>query len=143
MPDSLLQIEKMKKIADILMGAAFADGRYEQAEGETVQRVLADMSEDKELPTEVRQQIEAFDPESFDLESTCSMIFLTDSDERRTLLKLVAAVTEADEVHDLDESDYIVQVARAIRAEEDEYEGLTIEILSVTDAASPPPVPGS
>ena len=141
MPHSLLQTEKMKRVASILMGAAFADGRYEHVEGVAVRRVLAEMAEDEDLPAEVQQRIDDFDPDSFDLEGECSLLFLTSSDERKELLKMVAVVTDADDVHDLDESYYIVQVARCIGASEDEYAGLTIEILAVSEG--PPPVPKS
>ena len=52
----------------------------------------------------------------------------------------VARVTESDDVHDLEESDFIVRVAKAIGASREEYAGLTI---TLEESVKPPPLPGA
>jgi uncharacterized tellurite resistance protein B-like protein len=128
----------IKGVAHVLVGAAHADGTAQMEEEAMILQILAEVLDTDELPEELVQHLGSFDPESFDLEQTCSALKLDTKEQRRALLEAVAQVTEVDEVHDLDETHYIVRVARAIGAEPDEYENLTVD---VTDGDVPPPVP--
>lgn len=138
-------LEMVKRIADVLLGAVYADGKDETQELEALLRILGELLKG-EVPEELVAHLEQFDIESFDLERVCSELSFDVPDARRNLLKMVAEITEADDIHDLEESAYIKQVANCIGALEAEYEDLTVEILSVEsigDTPPPPPIPGS
>jgi uncharacterized tellurite resistance protein B-like protein len=134
------EIEELKHIADILMGAAYADGVHELAEAAAIRRVLAELVGGASLPEAVSARLDAFDIGAFRLEDSCAKVEMGSPERRRRLLRLVAQVVESDEVHDFDESDYIVRVARCIGASRAEYEGLTVD-LQFEDSEQPPPVP--
>ncbi len=130
--------EALKHVADILMAAAYADGTYQRVEGGAVRQILAELSGQEVAPKALLHRLDAFDPDSFELEPACAALALEGVEPRRELLQLVARVADADEVHDLDESAYIVQVARAIGASPEDYAGLTLELLA---SVAPPPIP--
>lgn len=133
-------IEELKRIADILMGAAYADGVHEIVEAAAIRRVLAELVGGGVLPEAVAQRLEAFDIAAFRLEEACAQLEMGLPSRRRRLLQLVAQVTESDEVHDFDETDYILRVAKCIGASREEYAGLTVDVR-VDDPDQPPPVP--
>lgn len=133
-------IEKLKGISHVLVGAAHADGKVQMEEEAIILQLLAALLEQDELPQELVDHLGAFDAEKFDLEQTCKALGLDTADQRIQLLKLVAQVTEVDEVHDLDETHYIKQVGRAIGASPEEYRDLTVDVSSGR-SFTPPPVP--
>ncbi len=133
------EIEELKHIADILMGAAYADGVHQLAEAAAIRRVLA-AEVGGAVPEAVSARLDAFDIGAFRLEDSCAKLEMGSSERRRRLLQLVAQVTESDEVHDFDETDYILQVARCIGAGREEYEGLTVDV-GFEGSDQPPPVP--
>lgn len=130
--------KRLEHVTDILMGAAHADGTLRKDERKAVEAIVRELGGDEARKKSVRARIEAFAPEKFDLQWACEALVLGTADERRALLQLVARVTESDNVHDFDESDYIVKVAECLGASPDEYKGLTVEFLE-----SPPPLPPS
>lgn len=132
-------VEQLKPVAHILVGAAHADGQIQMEEESIILQLLAGLLGRDELPEELIKHLGQFDPETFDLEQTCGELSLDTAQRRRELLQLVAQVTEVDEILDLDESHYIRKVARAIGASPDEYQDLTVDATFGTD--SPPPLP--
>lgn len=128
-------IEELKKVGHILMGAALADGERHREEVATILRILAERL-GKPLPDDLRQHVKSFDPKSFDLEATCAGLQLCTTDQRRDLLQLVARVTEADSVNDLEESDYIRHLASVVGAAREDYTGLTFEVQYEDDEPS-------
>jgi uncharacterized tellurite resistance protein B-like protein len=132
-----MKIEELKRIADVLLGAAYADGLHQLEEASAIRRVLSGLVGEDELPTALAQHIEAFDISSFKLERSCDGLDVDTPEKRRRLLQLIAQVTECDDVHDFDESDYIVRFARCIGAKPEEYKGLTVDL----QYDNPPPVP--
>lgn len=136
------QVSQLQWVADILMGAAYADGTLEGSESESVRRVLRELLDGAELPAELVDRIEHFDPQSQDLQAACDQLKLESEDDRRVLLNLVASITESDESHDLDESAYIRRVGACLGANPEEYKHLTVEIISISGARKqPPPLP--
>lgn len=128
--------DQLVLVADILIAAASADGVAQDVERGTVRAIVKELG----APTSMLdKRIKGFDAASFDLKKTAASLNLKTSAERRELLQLVARVTESDDVHDLDESDFIVAVAKAIGATKDEYAGLTISL----EESKPPPLPST
>lgn len=128
--------EQLQHVADILMAAAGADQDVVKEEGAMVRAILAELNGGA-LPATLDERVRAFDAASFDLDLAAAALAITEASARRKLLGLVARVTESDDVHDLDESDYIVKVAKAIGATPNEYAALTVELMP----SEPPPVP--
>lgn len=133
-------IEDLKQVSHILVGAAHADGKVQMEEEAIILQLLAGLLDQDELPQELVDHLGAFDAGSFSLEPSCKALALDTPERRRELLALVAQVTEVDEIHDLDESHYIKQVARAIGASPEEYRDLTVDVSS-GPGFTPPPVP--
>jgi uncharacterized tellurite resistance protein B-like protein len=135
-------------IADLLMGAAFADNRLDGREYAAVKKLLADVIGAEELPAEMESHLKSFNPKTFDATGTAKSLMLKEDIEKRKLIELIAAINEADEVLDFDEDAYLKAVAEALEMPKEAYADLSIEILSVEnlqDAGSklldPPPPP--
>ena len=134
-------LETLLLIADVLSGAAHADGIKVPSESLAIYRILRDLLGVQVLPDEAQTRLDDFDPDDFDLEDTLERLDLSKSSDRQTLFAMIAEVTEADTVLDLDESSYIQQVAEFIGATPDEYEDLTVEVLSISSLVEPPALP--
>ncbi len=139
---------KNETIADLLMGAAYADNELDGREYEIVKRLLAKVMNLDTIPVEMESRISSFDPKSFDLTSAAKSLGLENDDEKRHLVELIAAVTDADEILDFDESDYLADVASALELPRQTYTDLTVEVLSVENLQTagkklivPPPIP--
>jgi uncharacterized tellurite resistance protein B-like protein len=142
MGQTKLEVSQLNWVADILMGAAHADGSLEGTESEAVLRLLGELIDGEELPSELAGRVERFDPKTFDLQAACDQLKAETVEDRRFLLNLVASVTESDESHDLDESAYIRRVGASLGASPEEYKDLTVEILSISGVhRQPPPLP--
>jgi uncharacterized tellurite resistance protein B-like protein len=135
-------------IADLLMGAAYADKRLDGRELEAVKKLLADLMDVEVIPGELAQRLESFDPKSFDASGTARALEIQDDDEKVHLIELIATVTEADEEIDLDENDYLEGVAQALDMPRNTYSDMAIEVMSVEDLKTkgaklikPPPIP--
>jgi uncharacterized tellurite resistance protein B-like protein len=133
----------IQAMADILMAAAYADGSLALEEEALVREILAAEIAEPTLPPEVLEHLQAFEPDTFELNEACAQLGLQGKAERRRLLRLVAEVTEVDAIHDLDESHFIRRVGRCIGARPEEYEDLTIDATSAPEGHDlPPPTPG-
>jgi len=132
-------IDQLKILSELLLGAAHADGDFDGHEAETIGDILRSHVPDGELPPEVTRHLAHFDVESFDLSLACALLGVTSAEERRGVLRLVSEVTHADDVLDMAESEYIIQVAKALGARTEEYEDLTFELLPIE--VVPPPLP--
>lgn len=150
--DSKITADELKAISDLLMGAAAADGQFDRAEIEAIVDELCNLAGLDEPDDELKAHLEAFKPTSHDLEQTCARITADTPEKRRMLLRLVARVAEADEIHDLDEEHYLKRAGRFMGAAPEEYANLTLdmeeegpaevdeEVIEAADA-EPPPVP--
>jgi uncharacterized tellurite resistance protein B-like protein len=135
-------------ISDLLMGAAFADRRLDGSEYEAVKRALARALGVEQVPPVLLARLEWFDPAKFDAARTAAELALASDVEKRQLLELVASVSDADEVLDLDEDSYLRKVAEAIGLPRELYADLVIQDLSVESVRGagqallgPPPKP--
>jgi len=142
--------DRIDAIADLLLGAAYADDHLNDRERSTIRDLLGTLIGDTELSASLGTRIDGFDPGSFDLAS-CAAAFASDSaKDKRKLLELVAAVHDADHVLDLAENDYLKSVAHAVGVGEGELDGLVLQV-EVEDLrgglsklrATPPPIPDS
>ena len=141
--------DKNETIADLLMGAAYADNHLDGRELDAVKKLLANVMSLEQLPEEMAARLESFDAKGFDARAAAQSLELTTEEEKRNLVELIAAVTEADEELDLDENDYIEEVAGALDLPRATFTDLTVEVLSVENLQAagqrlmsvPPPIP--
>lgn len=131
-------------VAQVLMGAAYADAEVEGREHETVTALLELATGRKLLPLEIGRVIRDFDPVTFDVEATVAALDLDREEDKRHLLELVAAVHDADEVLDLAEDAYLRRLAELLGLPAEAYADLVvgeIRIESAGQALIPPPLP--
>ena len=133
-------------IADLLMGAAFADDELEGAEYDAVKRALAQAMGVDDVPPVLAARLEWFQPDEFDLGAAVRELGLSAKADKRQLLELIVLVQEADDVIDLAEDAYLRRVAEAMGLAPDDYSDLAIEDLSIERGTesilNPPPLPG-
>jgi len=136
-------------IADLLMGAAYADRKLDGRELEAVKKLMADLLGVDSLPDDIAKRLEEFEPKVFDPAATAKALEIQGDDEKIKLVELIATVTEADEEIDLDENEYLEKVAQALQMPRNSYSDLTFEVMSVEDIktagakllSTPPPIP--
>ncbi len=134
-----LTITQVCSLAELLLGAANADGDFDGHEAETIGDILRAIFPDQQLPPEVTGHLAQFDVDELVLaESTKSLVHLPTQD-REAILNLIVKVVEADEIHDLAEDEYIQHAAEALRVDESHYDQFTVDLIEIT----PPPIPQS
>jgi uncharacterized membrane protein YebE (DUF533 family) len=140
--------DRLLPICEILLGAAHADGRLDRREQETVRELLSELAGGA-LPALVEQRIKHFDPKKFDLKKAAAPFRGDSLDDRKRLLYLADAITEADEELDLAENGFLKALAAALELPADALAGLTVdvEVEELADSLAavrkgPPPIPG-
>jgi uncharacterized tellurite resistance protein B-like protein len=135
-------------IADLLMGAAYADRTLDGRELEAVKKMLAELMSVEAITDDLAKRLEAFDPKGFDPVAAAKALEFQDDDDKVHLIGLISAVSEADEEIDFDENDYLERVAQALEMPRNTYSDMTVEVMSVEDIKSarakllkPPPIP--
>jgi uncharacterized tellurite resistance protein B-like protein len=141
-------MDRILPLCDLLLGAAYADGRLEKVEQETVRDTLLDLMNVKELPDEVESWINGFDPETFALADSAAAFKDDPLDERKKVLYLVEAIHDADDELDLAEDAFLHELARALDVPDEVLKGMTgtfeLEELRANLAQvrkAPPPIP--
>jgi len=113
-------VAELAALAELMLGAAFADGKASWPERSALAGELVAFTGHKELPAAVKARIEQFDAATFDLAATCQRLAPPTKDDRVALLGLVARVTDADaELHPAERA-YLQRVATLIGASDDE-----------------------
>jgi uncharacterized tellurite resistance protein B-like protein len=119
--------DRIGPIVDLFLGAMYADQRFVDEEKRAVTRMLCDLIVRPELPPELIERIEGFDPEKFDLVESCRDFMSDPPMQRRRLLELVAQLCVSDGELDLAEDDYLHRLARTLGMEPSEYEDIVLD----------------
>ncbi|MDB4972633.1 MAG: hypothetical protein JWN48_974 [Myxococcaceae bacterium] len=119
--------DRIGPIAELFLGAVYADNRFEDEEKRAVTRMLCDLIVKPELPPELLRRIEEFDPDKFDLLAAASDFTSDPPMNRRRLLELVAQLCVSDGELDLSEDDYLHRLANALGMEPSEYEDIVLD----------------
>ncbi len=142
--------ERILVVADLLLGAAHADKRFQGKEYAAVQEILNKIIAEPDIMKSVDERMKDFNPDRFDLVETAGRYNADPIVSKRHLLELVASVTHADEELDLAEDDYLRELAGALGMAQSEYIDLTLdyevealkEHLDVfVSLSEPPPIP--
>ncbi len=121
---------QLEHLGHLLMAAASIDGGVAQDEVDAIVNVLGELA--PQTPgKDARQKIAHFDPNNFDLKTTCDALALPNKQARITVLTALARITNADDMHTHHEDAFIRRVATAIGAHPDEYENLTVDFNDI------------
>ncbi len=126
--------EHVEAITDLLLGAAFADKRLEGVEVNTIQKLLCKLMGTETIPAAQADQMSRFNPARFEVEQRCAGLSDLAASQRMEVLRMVAAVNDADEELDMAEDNYLRKVAKALELPEDAYDTLTIEVEELDGA---------
>jgi uncharacterized tellurite resistance protein B-like protein len=113
-------VRQIVAIAELMLGAAHADGNVSWPERSAIADVLMSFLGHRELPDAVVSRMQGFDPTTFDVETACAALTVGSSQDRAELLGLIARVTDADALLQGGEEGYLRRVARAIGASDEE-----------------------
>lgn len=136
--------DRVELIADLLMGAAYADRHLEQRELEKVKKLLAELTGKSALSAQLEDRLSRFEPNKLDVRLTVDELDLKSDLEKRKLLELITAVHDADEIWDFDEDLYLRGVAAALGVPDADISDLTVGELQIDvigEALLPPPLP--
>ena len=136
-----LNLSQICHVAELLLGAANADGDFDGHEAETIGDILRSLVPGEALPNEVTSHLAQFDVDELDLNASATPLRALPEDARQAILKLIVQVVDADEIHDMAEDRYIKQVAEALNVDESHVDQFTVDIIEITDIPTPPPLP--
>lgn len=138
--------DRIDTICELLLGAAYADDFFHESEKKTINELLGKLL-DGDLPAELKERIEIFDPAAFDLESQASQFAEDSEDDKYKLLELIAAVHAADDEFDFAEDEYVRKVASALGLAQEGLTRFTLDFeieelkTELGKLRTPPPVP--
>lgn len=121
--------QHIETITQLLLGAAYADKRLAGAEVTRIRALLLTLLGGGELPDTIHRLIAGFSPAAFSVHKAATELAGLSTEEKRTLLELVASVNEADDELDLAESTYLRNLAVGLGVAEADFADLTLEIL--------------
>jgi uncharacterized tellurite resistance protein B-like protein len=121
--------DRIFAVADLMMGAAYADAKLEGAEKATIRRLLREILAVASLPMDLDVHIDSWKPEGFELEKTAAAFADDAPAMKRKLLDLLSAVHAADEEFDLAEDAYLRQVGGAIGLPEERFRDLVATVI--------------
>ncbi len=126
-------LEHIDTFTDLLLGAAYADKRLEGREIETIRALLERVVDQSPLPAELEARMKAFNPAKHDARGAAATLWFLPHEDKRTVIDLVAKVTEADDEIDLAEDDYLRKVALGLGLSDQEIREITIQIIEDDD----------
>jgi uncharacterized tellurite resistance protein B-like protein len=121
--------DRIAIVADLLMGAAHADGRLEGQEEATVKRMLREIMGVHTLPMDLEFRLAEFKPEALDLGAVGAAFADDTPTEKRRLLDLLSTLTGANGEFDLAEDAYVRRVGLAIGLDEAHFRDLCAAII--------------
>jgi uncharacterized tellurite resistance protein B-like protein len=127
--------DRIDVIADLLMSAAYADGRLVGEEKLAIAKLLRDILGVAKLPMDLEFRLQEFSNETFDIDKAAAEFIVEPPATKRALLQLVAAVHASDAEHDFDEDAHLRRLAAAIGLPEKDYADMVIDILEESDLA--------
>jgi uncharacterized tellurite resistance protein B-like protein len=152
--------DRILVIVDLLMAGLSCDGTIVGEEDQAARRLLGELllCKPDALPAHVEARIKGFRLIDFDMDATVQDFLSDPPMKKRRLLELIAKLSDADGQHDMRESDFIRDLARALGMAAEEYQDLVLTIefeesidermksmrdsfleLRISDLPAPPP----
>jgi putative colanic acid biosynthesis UDP-glucose lipid carrier transferase len=125
-PDMREDFDSIRPVANLMLGAAHADGEFCEVERESVRGLLCQLLGSDQLPEPLERQLVEFDPKRFDLEQAIAEFHHDAHTAKRRLLELVRKVCDADTVVDIQEDNYMVALALALSLSPAQYGTLVV-----------------
>jgi uncharacterized tellurite resistance protein B-like protein len=119
--------DRVDVLADLFLGAVYADGVGAEDEKCAVRGLLKELLVMKELPPAIESRISSFDPKSFDLAKVAADFASDPPMNKRRLLELVARVCLADGILDLEEDAYVRRLGTSLGLAPDEFADLVLD----------------
>ena len=119
--------DRIGPLCDLLLGAAYADSKFEDREDEAVRRVLGELA-GADLPVELEAQMNQFDHEKFDVVTTAAAFKTDPVADRARVLAFVAAINDADDEVDFAEDEYLRAVCEALGLPATALDGLVVDV---------------
>lgn len=142
--------DRIEAVCDLLMGAAYADKHLHENEKQAVEQYLKELMPEAALTRELKERIDNFSPDKFKLLDVVAVFVGDAKAERMKLLDIVAAIHAADEEYDLDEDEFLLNVAQGLELTEEDvkehaldYEVETLKEHLKIVRPTPPPIPKS
>jgi putative colanic acid biosynthesis UDP-glucose lipid carrier transferase len=126
LPDVREDVDSIRPVANVLLAAAHADGKFCEHEQATVRGLLCQLLNVEALPLALEQQLADFDPQRFDLQDTLDELGRVSHASEERLLQLVRKVCEADQTIDIREDNYMVALALALSVAPQRYQKLVV-----------------
>ena len=138
----MIDRELVPFIADLLMGAAYADDRLRGKEVIAIKEKLAGLLEVGRIPASLERRLATFDPDRFDMDLVVSSMPKLEPEVARHVLEMIAEIHAADGELDLDEDHYLQSLARAFGLPRRAWADLSLDFeTDESDGTKPPPVP--
>ncbi len=113
-------VRQMVAIAELMLGAAHADGRVTWPERSVMAQILTSFLGHRDLPEAVEARIADFSPQGYDPADSCRNLVLATPEDRVNLLELLSRVADADAVLMNGEASYLKRVALLVGATDEE-----------------------
>jgi uncharacterized tellurite resistance protein B-like protein len=111
-------------LTNLFLGAAFADAQFSKRERAYVNRLICDLLCTTEVPAEVAEHIDRFDPSLFSLEAAAQAFLKEPPMTQRRLLELVTYVTKAEGTQSPEGFEYIVRLGGLLGIEREDIADL-------------------
>lgn len=116
--DAQREAQRLEALAEILMGAAHADGDFDTAEAAAIEAYVAEFAQLEVVPDHVLQAIARFDPASYDPYDAIDRFGADDPEQGERLLRMVLRIVDADTARDVAEEHYFFALAGALGLED-------------------------
>jgi putative colanic acid biosynthesis UDP-glucose lipid carrier transferase len=113
-------------ILDVLLAAAHADGVMCGREKRTVRRIMLRLTGGYDLPPEMEQRIESFEPNELDRNEAAELLLEVSPAERRHVVELVREVCDANNAFDIDEEQFLLDLTRALELSPEDVSDLVV-----------------
>ena len=123
------QPDRLPRVADLLMDAAYADDRLEGEEKAAVKRLIREILDVPTLPMDLDFRIDEFDPKQFDRATTLARFVGDPKDLKHRLLELIAAVHAADGEIDFAEDAQLRAVGLGLGLEPEDFQSMVVEVV--------------
>jgi len=107
-------LDSIRPVANLLVGAAMADGEFSESEQRTVRGLLCQLMGTDTLPEELERELREHDPARFDLQAEVAALREHSHTSEQRLMQLVRKVCDADHTIDLREDNYMAGLALAL-----------------------------
>jgi exopolysaccharide biosynthesis polyprenyl glycosylphosphotransferase len=125
-PDQREDVDSVRPVANLMLGAAHADGKFCDSERETVRGLLCQLLGSENLPETLERQLAEFDPQRFDLQTAVADFQAHAQTTDRRMLELTRKVCDADGTVDLREDGYMLGLALALSLAPTQYRDLVV-----------------